>query len=71
MKKNIPVFCLQRTERYVDQSRVDKSTEVWLDGIEDRLEYKKWYCGHYHTEKKIDKLEIMFENFDEFCSGVR
>ena len=61
----------KRTERYVDQSRVDKSTEVWLDGIEDRLEYKKWYCGHYHTEKKIDKLEIMFENFDEFCSGVR
>ena len=55
----------------VDQSSVDKSTEIWLDGIEDRLEYKKWYCGHYHTEKKIDKLVIMFENFNEFCSGVR
>lgn len=50
----------------IDQSRVDKSTEEWLDGIEDRLEYKKWYCGHYHTEKKIDKLEIMFESFGEF-----
>ena len=55
----------------VDQNRVDKSTEIWLDGIEDRLKYKKWYCGYYHTEKKIDKLEIMFENFDEFCAGVR
>ena len=21
---------------------------------------------HYHTEKKIDKLQIMFENVDEF-----
>ena len=52
-----------------DQSKVDKSTEEWLDGIEDRLEYKKWYCGHYHTEKKIDRVEIMFENVDEFCSG--
>lgn len=50
----------------VDQSRVDKSTEEWLDGIEERLEYKKWYCGYYHTEKKIDKLEIMFESFGEF-----
>lgn len=50
----------------IDQSRVDKSTEEWLDGIEDRLEYKKWYCGHYHTEKKIDKLEMMFENFAVF-----
>lgn len=54
----------------VDQNSVDKSTEVWLDGIEDRMEYKKWYCGHYHTEKKIDKQKIMFEDFDEFCAGV-
>ena len=53
----------------VDQSKVDKSTEEWLDGIEDRLDYQKWYCGHYHTEKKIDKLEIMFENVREFGIG--
>lgn len=44
----------------IDQSRVDKSTEEWLDMIENRLDYKKWYCGHYHTEKKI---EFMFENY--------
>ena len=50
----------------VDQSKVDKTTDIWLDKIENRLSYKKWYCGHYHTEKKIDNLEIMFENFDEF-----
>lgn len=49
----------------VDQSRVDKSTEQWLDRIEDRLDYKKWYCGHYHVEKRIDKMEIMFENYGE------
>ena len=47
----------------VDQSKVDKSTEEWLDGIEDRLDYGKWYCGHYHTEKKVGRVEIMFENF--------
>lgn len=39
--------------------------KYWLDGIEDRLDYSKWYCGHYHTEKKIDRVEIMFENLDE------
>lgn len=50
----------------IDQSKVDKSTEIWLDGIEERLDYGKWYCGHYHTEKKIDSVEIMFENFDVF-----
>lgn len=50
----------------LDQSEIDKSTEEWLDDIENKLDYKKWYCGHYHTEKKIDKVEIMFKNFDEF-----
>ena len=50
----------------IDQSEVDKSTEAWLDKIEDRLDYKKWYCGHYHTEKVIDKLEFMFYGFHEF-----
>ena len=48
----------------LDQSSVDKSTEDWLDSIEDRLDYKKWYCGHYHTRKQIDKIQFMFEDFD-------
>lgn len=47
----------------IDQSTVDKSTEVWLDEIEDKLEYDKWYCGHYHTEKRIDKLQILFDDY--------
>lgn len=49
---------------WVDQSGVDKSTEEWLDRIEESLDYKKWYCGHYHTVKKIDKLQFMFEDYD-------
>ena len=48
----------------IDQSQVDKSTEKWLDKIEERLDYKAWYAGHYHTAKRIDKLRIMFEDFD-------
>lgn len=50
----------------INQSKVDKSTEIWLDRIEDNLNYRKWYCGHYHTDKKIDRIEIMFETFGEF-----
>lgn len=53
----------------IDQTKVDKATEIWLDEIENKLKYQKWYCGHYHTEKKIDKLEIMFENFDKFIGS--
>ncbi|MDE6620681.1 MAG: metallophosphoesterase [Lachnospiraceae bacterium] len=54
----------------IDQRSVDKSTEIWLDHIEEKLSYQKWYCGHYHTEKKIDRLEIMFEHFDNFCADI-
>ena len=50
----------------IDQSLVDKTTEEWLGKIEDRLEYRKGYAGHYHTAKKVDKLQLMFEDFDAF-----
>lgn len=44
----------------LDQSKVDKSMEHFLDEIEENIGYDKWYCGHYHTEKQVDKLEFMF-----------
>ena len=50
----------------VDQSRVDKSTEGWLDMIEQRLAYRHRYCGHYHTEKTIDRMTFMFESIRAF-----
>lgn len=50
----------------IDQTTVDKSTEQWLDAIEDRLNYTKWYCGHYHLQKNIDKIQFLFEGIDEF-----
>ena len=62
----------------IDQSRVDKSTETWLDDIENRLTYRHWYAGHYHTEKDIDRLTLLFEsirvfgeaNPNEECTGM-
>lgn len=49
----------------IDQSQVDKSTEPWLDSIEDLLAYRHWYAGHYHTEKEIDRLTLLFESIRE------
>lgn len=48
----------------VDQSTVDKSTEVWLGNIEERLEYRAWFCGHYHTDKRIEKMHFLFNSFE-------
>ena len=50
----------------IDQSKVDKSTEEWLGTIEAKLKYRHWYCGHYHIEKDIDRLSILFESIREF-----
>lgn len=48
----------------VDQSKIDKSTEIWLDSIEERLDYLAWFCGHFHTDKHIDKMHFMYTTFE-------
>ena len=48
----------------IDQSSVDNSTEEWLDTIEDAVDYKAWYCGHWHTDKRIDKMHFLFTTFE-------
>ena len=50
----------------VDQSTVDNTTEYFLDEIENTTDYNKWYCGHYHTDKDIDKIKFMFNKIEEF-----
>ena len=50
----------------IDQSKVDKTMEQFLDKVEERISYDKWYCGHYHIEKKIDNIEFMFGRIKVF-----
>ena len=46
----------------LDQSKVDKNTENWLSTIEEKLTYKRWYFGHFHTNKDADKYTILFHD---------
>ena len=48
----------------VDQSTVDSSTEHWLDSIEERIEYRAWFCGHWHIDKRIDRMHFLFRSFE-------
>lgn len=50
----------------IDQSKVDNSTEKYLDEIEHKTTYSLWYCGHYHIDKEIDKIIFMFNKIEEF-----
>lgn len=38
---------------------IDRSTEEWLGKVEQQLDYKVWFCGHYHIDKQIDKVCMM------------
>ena len=52
----------------VDQSFVDKSTEKWLDYIEEKLDYGKWYAGHYHTDKAVNKkFTFLYKKIRKFA----
>lgn len=54
----------------LDQSRVDKTTEHWLQEIHDKLEFSEWYAGHYHVESEENGIRIMYEEYDEICVEV-
>lgn len=48
----------------IDKSTVDNTTEQWLDKIEEMLDYKAWYLGHWHINKKIDKMHFLMHDVE-------
>lgn len=53
----------------IDQRQVDKTTEIFLDEIAEKLSFKKWYFGHYHGDWYTDldgkHYEMLFEGIKE------
>ena len=54
----------------VDQSTVDKSTEDFLNIVEEQLDYVKWFCGHWHTDKEVDNIIFMFHKIEKLVDLV-
>lgn len=48
----------------IDQSTVDTSVEEWLGRIEESIDYTAWFCGHWHINKRIDKMHFLFHGFE-------
>lgn len=60
-------FSYEPTEMFIpgiDQSGVDRSTEEWLDKIEKSYYYKDWLCGHWHTDKRVNKIHFLFNTWE-------
>lgn len=50
----------------LDQATVDTSTEEWLDTIAQRLDYGKWFCGHWHIDKRVERFSFLMNLFDTY-----
>jgi len=60
-------FKYEPTEMFlggIDQNSVDDSTERWLNEIEASIDYIAWFCGHWHTDKRIDRMHFLFRTFE-------
>lgn len=49
----------------IDPRTVDSSTEEWLQKIEERLDYERWFAGHWHITEDIGRISILFEDYEE------
>lgn len=53
---------IDRFINIIDESQVDNSMQVWLDIVESDIEYDEWFCGHWHTDRIVDKMRFMFND---------
>lgn len=46
---------------YMGSSKSDKLT-LWFEDLQGRLDFKKWFFGHYHEDRKIlDKYILLYD----------
>lgn len=43
----------------IDPKTIDTKTEKKLDGIMKNVNFKKWYCGHFHIDRKMNKITFV------------
>lgn len=49
----------------LDQSTVDRSTEIWLEEISRKLAFGRWYFGHFHDNRVTDCFEMLYQGIKE------
>lgn len=40
--------------------------EDWLQIVEERLDYRRWFCGRFHIEKQVADLRFVYYDILEF-----
>lgn len=47
---------------FIDQSTVDHSTESFLQKVMDQISFQRWFAGHWHTDRSVDRFRFMFHD---------
>lgn len=50
---------------FIDQSKVDKTTELFLQRVADWIIFDSWYFGHFHGHWDNGKYHMLFEDYVE------
>ncbi len=55
--------------RGIDQSKVDKTTEVWLGQFKEMFGWDLWLFGHYHADRierpYVEQFYLEYENLND------
>ena len=46
---------------------IDRSTEEWLETLMTKIDFSEWYCGHYHIDKELYDIRMMYKDILPFC----
>lgn len=49
----------------INQDEVDRSTEDFLQKIIDQTTFDKFFCGHWHTDRIVDKMRFVYRDYLE------
>ena len=50
---------------FIEQNRVDKTTENWMSELHGKLTYEKWYFGHFHGVRGYNSAEMLYNIIKE------
>ena len=63
--------CMVPADLFLDtdaQNKVDHSTEEWLEKLYKRLDFQKWYFGHFHENRSYIRFTMLYEEIRELGS---
>ena len=50
----------------IDQSKVDKTMEIWLGRLKDKFTWGIWLFGHFHADRvEAPHVEQIFEEYED------